>query len=66
MKVFNYQLDMEVLENEYYLSKFEISLQWNQGEMTAIKKLLSEYVLVEGIIEWIVNYCCFRNHQNSV
>merc|ERR1712083_124904 len=36
IKVFNYKLNVETIENEYYCSKCEVSLQWNQKELEAI------------------------------
>ena len=62
MKVFNYELDLEALESEYYCSKYEISLQWSKEEMNGIKQILMEFVLVKGIVECIVNYCCFGSY----
>ena len=64
MKVFNYRLDMESLENEYYCSKYEISLQWNKEETNAIEEILMEYVIIEEVAKYIVHCCYFRQYQN--
>lgn len=64
LKVFNHELDTKTLENEYYLSKYEISLQWNEEEMDAIKHILMEFVIVDGIVECVLSYCYFRSYRN--
>ena len=58
IKVFNYKLDAKEIEKEYYESRYEISLQWNDQQFKEIKDILLIYIHVDSIVDCVLNHCC--------
>ena len=66
LKVFDSKLDVERIEDEYFWSRYEISLQWMDEEVDAIKSTLIRYIGVQGIVDCGIEFSCFSKYRTKL